>query len=70
MRSDAAVGRIMDQLRELGRTQRWLSEQTGISERTISYWAQGRSMPSLRSIEIVAVALSVPPGHLAYGEGW
>jgi transcriptional regulator with XRE-family HTH domain len=67
VRSDGAVERIMEQLRVLGKTQRWLSEQTGISERSISYWVQGRSMPSLRSIEVVARALGVPPGGLAYG---
>lgn len=66
MRSNGVVDRINRALG--GQTQAWLSAQTGISQRTISYWMRGRCKPSLESIEKVAAALGVPPGWLAFGE--
>jgi transcriptional regulator with XRE-family HTH domain len=68
LKSREAPRRIKDQLDARGRTQHWLSHQTGISERSISYWMQGRCKPGLESIEIVARALNVSPGWLAFGE--
>ena len=57
-----------------GRTQAWLAAQTGINPRAISFWMRGRgdgrpSNPSLESVELIAKALDVSPGWLAFGEG-
>lgn len=51
-----------------GRTQSWLSDQTGISVRAISFWMTGDRKPSLDSVETIAKTLQVSPGWLAFGE--
>ena len=65
---EGVATRIHNQLLMQGRSQQWLSGQTGVSQRSISHWMRGRCKPSLDSVEIVAKALGVRPGYLAFGE--
>jgi transcriptional regulator with XRE-family HTH domain len=47
-----------------GKTQRWLSEQTGIHEVTISEILNGRTNPNDREKEAIAAALHMPQDRL------
>lgn len=51
-----------------GRTQTWLAGKTGLNIRTLSFWMRGRNQPSVESVAVVAQALKVSPGWLAFGE--
>lgn len=49
---------------EQNKTNRWLAEQMGKSEITISRWAQNKSQPSLEQLLQIASVLSVSPKDL------
>jgi len=50
-----------------GRTQTWLSEQVGVTQTAVSYWASDKRQPELGMAAKIAEALNVEPGWLAFG---
>ena len=59
-----SINRIRVVLAERNKTNRWLSEQMGKSEITISRWVQNKSQPSLEQLLQVAKILSISPKEL------
>lgn len=59
-----SINRIKVALVEQNKTNRWLAEQMGKSEITISRWAQNKSQPSLEQLLQIASLLSVSPKDL------
>ena len=62
------LNRIKVVLAEKQRTNRWLAEQMGKSENTISRWCSNKSQPSLDRLVKVAELLNVDPRQLINGE--
>lgn len=59
-----SINRIRVVLAEQNRTNRWLAEEIGKSEITISRWVQNKSQPSLEQLMQIAKLLSVSPKDL------
>lgn len=59
-----STNRIKVVLDEQNKTNRWLAEQMGKSEITISRWVQNKSQPSLEQLLQVAKLLSISPKDL------
>ena len=53
------MNRIKAVLAEKQRTNRWLAEQMGKSENTISRWCSNRSQPSIVQLQEIANLLDV-----------
>ena len=53
------MNRIKVVLAEKQRTNRWLAEQTGKSENTISRWCSNKSQPSIAQLQEIANLLEV-----------
>ena len=53
------MNRIKVVLAEKQRTNRWLAEQMGKSEKTISRWCSNKSQPSIGQLQEVANLLDV-----------
>ena len=53
------INRIKVVLAEKQRTNRWLAEQTGKSENTISRWCSNKSQPSIAQLQEIANLLDV-----------
>ena len=53
------MNRIKVVLAEKQRTNRWLAEQTGKSENTISGWCSNKSQPSIAQLQEIANLLDV-----------
>ena len=53
------MNRIKVVLSEKQRTNRWLAEQTGKSENTISRWCSNKSQPSIAQLQEIANLLDV-----------
>ena len=53
------MNRIKAVLAEKQRTNRWLAEQTGKSENTISRWCSNKSQPSIAQLQEIANLLDV-----------
>lgn len=62
------LNRIKVVLAEKQRTNRWLAEQMGKSENTISRWCSNKSQPSLYMLVKVAELLNVDPRQLINGK--
>lgn len=59
-----SINRIRVALAEQNKTNRWLAEQMGKSEITISRWVQNKTQPSLEQLLQVAIFLSISPRDL------
>lgn len=59
-----SINRIRVALAERNRANRWLAEQMGKPEITISRWVQNQTQPSLEQLLQVAKILSVGPKDL------
>ena len=53
------MNRIKAVLEEKQRTNRWLAEQMGKSENTISRWCSNKSQPSIAQLQEIANLLDV-----------
>ena len=53
------MNRIKVVLAEKQRTNRWLAEQTGKSENTISRWCSNKSQPTIAQLQEIANLLEV-----------
>ena len=54
-----ALNRLKVVLVEKGKTSRWLAEQLGKSEHTISRWCQNKSQPSIAQLNEIARVLMI-----------
>ena len=61
------MNRIKVVLAEKQRTNRWLAEQMGKSENTVSRWCSNKSQPSLDMLVKIAALLNVDPRQLING---
>ena len=52
-----------------GCTLRGLAQRAGLSAQAVLYIEQAKVVPKVDTVELLAVALDVAPGWLAYGEG-
>ena len=62
--AENSINRIRVVLAEQNKTNRWLAEQMGKSEITISRWVQNKIQPSLEQLLQVAKLLSISPKDL------
>lgn len=62
--AEHSINRIRVALAEQNKTNRWLAEQMGKSEITISRWVQNKAQPSLEQLLQIARLLSVSPKDL------
>ena len=53
------MNRIKVTLVEKQKTNRWLAEQMGKSENTISWWCSNKSQPSIAQLQEIAILLDV-----------
>ena len=53
------LNRLKAALAEQGKTNRWLSEQLGKSENTISRWCANKIQPSIQQLNEIATILDV-----------
>ena len=54
-----ALNRLKVVLVEKGKTSRWLAEQLGKTEHTISRWCQTKTQPSIAQLNQIANVLNV-----------
>ena len=54
-----ALNRLKVVLVEQGKTSRWLAEQLGKTEHTISRWCQNKTQPSVAQLKEIATILDV-----------
>ena len=54
-----ALNRLKVVLVEKGKTSRWLAEQLGKTEHTISRWCQNKTQPSVAQLNEIANVLNV-----------
>ena len=54
-----ALNRLKVVLVEKGKTSRWLAEQLGKTEHTISRWCQNKNQPSIAQLNEIASVLNV-----------
>jgi len=53
------LNRLKASLAEQGKTNRWLSEQLGKSENTVSRWCANKVQPSIQQLNEIATILDV-----------
>lgn len=53
------LNRLKATLAEQGKTNRWLSEQLGKSENTVSRWCANKVQPSIQQLNEIASVLDV-----------
>ena len=53
------LNRLKAALAEQGKTNRWLSEQLGKSENTVSRWCANKIQPSIQQLNEIASVLEV-----------
>ena len=61
------INRIKVVLVEKGKTGKWLAEQVGKNEATVSRWCSNRMQPSLDMLVKIATLLNVDPRQLING---
>lgn len=58
------LNRLKAVLAEQGKTNRWLSEQLGKSENTVSRWCANKVQPSIQQLNDIACILDVDVRNL------
>ena len=61
------INRLKVVLVENGKTGKWLAEQVGKNEATVSRWCSNKTQPSLDMLVKIAVLLNVDPRQLING---
>lgn len=61
------INRLKVVLVENGKTGKWLAEQVGKNEATVSRWCSNKSQPSLDMLVKIAALLNVDPRQLING---
>lgn len=54
-----AINRIKAVLAEKQKTNKWLAEELGVNQATVSKWCQNHSQPDLYTLSDIAKALNV-----------
>lgn len=62
------INRLKVVLVEQNRKGKWLAEQLGKNEATVSRWCSNAAQPSLEMLVKIASILNVEPGQLLNGE--
>lgn len=62
------INRLKVVLVEQNRKGKWLAEQLGKNEATVSRWCSNTAQPSLEMLVKIASILNVEPGQLLNGE--
>lgn len=62
------INRLKVVLVEQNRKGKWLAEQLGKNEATVSRWCSNTAQPSLEMLIKIASILNVDPGHLLNGK--
>lgn len=62
------INRLKVVLVEQNRTGKWLAEQLGKNEATVSRWCSNSSQPSLEMLVLIASILNVDPRELISGK--
>lgn len=62
------INRLKVVLVEQNRTGKWLAEQLGKNEATVSRWCSNSSQPSLEMLVSIATILNVDPRELITGK--
>lgn len=62
------INRLKVVLVENGRTGKWLAEQVGKNEATVSRWCSNKMQPSLNTLVKIARLLNVDPRQLINGD--
>lgn len=62
------INRLKIVLAEKNRKGKWLAEQLGKNEATVSRWCSNTAQPSLEMLVKIASILNVEPGQLLNGE--
>jgi transcriptional regulator with XRE-family HTH domain len=57
--SDKKLNRIKEVLRSQGRTNKWLAEQLGKNQVTVSRWCNNNQQPDLETLYKIATLLQV-----------
>ena len=61
-----ALNRLKVVLVEKGKTSRWLAEQLGKTEHTISRWCQNKTQPSIAQLNEIARVARIKLNHLLH----
>lgn len=61
------INRLKVVLVENGKTRKWLAEQVGKNEATVSRWCSNKMQPSLDMLVKIATLLNVNPRQLING---
>lgn len=61
------INRLKIVLVEKGKTGKWLAEQVGKNEATVSRWCSNKMQPSLDMLMKIAIILNVDPRQLING---
>tara|TARA_X000000950_G_scaffold170036_1_gene207350 strand:+ start:775 stop:972 length:198 start_codon:yes stop_codon:yes gene_type:complete len=56
--------RIKEILEEKGLTQKWLSDEIGVSVVTVNFWCSNKSQPSIKTLFQIADCLKFQPKEL------
>ena len=65
--TEEKINRIKVALVENGKTSKWLAEQLGKNEATVSRWCSNASQPSLEMLVKIASVLKIDPRTLLNG---
>lgn len=61
------INRLKVVLAEKNRTGKWLAQQLGKNEATVSRWCSNTAQPSLEMVIKIASVLKIDPRRLIYG---
>lgn len=57
--SKVNINRLRVVLAEQNRTNRWLAEQLGVNEGTVSHWSTNNKQPSVQTFYNIAIILKI-----------
>ena len=56
--------RIKEELEEQEFSQKWLSDQIGVSVVTVNFWCSNKSQPSIKTLFEISKVLKITPDRL------
>ena len=62
------LNNLREVLKNQNRTQKWLSEEIGVSSVSVNLWCSNKSQPSLETINRISQILGVKPSELIYDD--
>lgn len=58
------MNRIKDEIQAQGRQQKWVAEQLGVTQKTLSFWCANKTQPDLGNLFELSKILGVEPSNL------